>query len=365
MVSFPVTAYISIILVPLGAITGACSADGGASPSEPNAGGGGQGSTEATGSPTTTSANTSEASSSNGSTTTSTVASNTVSTSTANTSTTSTSATTVGSTTTSTGGTGGSSSTGNASTTGGGTGSGGATGELGSGMMVGSGMSSDRYEEADVSRNGVNYVFMANGWGPGFQSQTVSWNGTSFIVESMQGSQGPNYEPASYPTVFCGVYSSGQSGECGLPASLDSITSLRTGWRWNPNGSGGQYNAAYDIWVGNGNSFGGYLMVWLREPPGQQPAGSQVETQITVENVPGAWNIWTGTVNNFPIINWVRGENQDSYELEFDIMDFIRDAESRGMNVPGDQIRSVAVGFEIWNGPVENLESIDFYVDVN
>jgi hypothetical protein len=35
----------------------------------------------------------------------------------------------------------------------------------------------------------------------------------------------------------------------------------------------------------------------------------------------------------------------------------------RGLQVPGTHILSVAVGFEIWNGPVTNLQSIDFYVD--
>jgi hypothetical protein len=32
--------------------------------------------------------------------------------------------------------------------------------------------------------------------------------------------------------------------------------------------------------------------------------------------------------------------------------------------VPGSHVLSVAVGFEIWNGPIQNLESVDFYVNV-
>jgi len=240
-------------------------------------------------------------------------------------------------------------------------------GGLGDGIMEGSGSSDDRWEKADVVRNGANYFLMANGWGPGFVSQTISWNGTSFTIEQMEGSQGPRYEPASYPTVFCGVYSDSRSGECGLPAPIDSIQSLRTGWRWAPNGNDGEYNAAYDIWLGNGSdlaSFSGFLMVWLREPPGQQPAGSPTEMGVTVEGVPGVWDIWTGMVNRSPIINWVRAEGDDSLELEFDVLDFIRDAQQRGLTVPGTHILSVAVGFEIWNGPITNLESTDFYVEV-
>ncbi|HEU4579705.1 MAG TPA: hypothetical protein VFS67_15710 [Polyangiaceae bacterium] len=243
----------------------------------------------------------------------------------------------------------------------------GASGLLGSGAMGGTGNTTNRYAKADVTRDGKNYFFMANGWGPGFQSQTVSWNGTSFTV-TMNGMAGPQYQPASYPTMFCGVYSDSRSKECGLPKTLDSISSLRTGWSWDPNGNDTQqYNAAYDIWVGNGSdisSHSGFLMVWYREPVGQQPAGQPTSFRgITVQNVPGTWDIWTGQVGGKPIINWVRAEGQDTHSMEFDIMDFVRDAKMRNLNVPGTTVLSVAVGFEMWQS-VTNLQSKDFYVDV-
>jgi hypothetical protein len=86
-------------------------------------------------------------------------------------------------------------------------------------------------------------------------------------------------------------------------------------------------------------------------------------SEQTVQNVPGTWNIWTGMVNKAPIINYVRSERDDTFELEFDLLDFFRDAEQRQLDIPGTHILSVAVGFEIWNGPVTNLKSVDFYVD--
>jgi hypothetical protein len=236
--------------------------------------------------------------------------------------------------------------------------------------MGGVGQTTDRYRKADVTRDGQNYYLMANGWGPGFQSQSLSWNGTSFTVESMQGEQGMQYQPASYPTVFCGVYSDSQSRACGLPATLASLTTLRTGWSWRPNDNdpNAEYNAAYDIWLGTGttaNTHSGFLMVWYREPPGQQPAGSLQMQNVTVANVTGTWDIWTGSVGNKPIINWVRRQGQDTLDMEFDVMDFVRDAQTRSLTVPGTHVLSVAVGFEIWNGPITDLESVDFYVDVN
>jgi hypothetical protein len=238
---------------------------------------------------------------------------------------------------------------------------------FGTPTQVGSGTTSEQYEKHDVKRNDVDYYFMANGWGPKFQSQTITWNGTSFTVDSMQGARGDNYEPATYPTVFCGMYSDSKSGECGLPKAIANIQSLRTGWSWAANGNTGSYNAAYDIWLSNTadmTGFSAYLMVWLRDPSGAQPAGTRKFSAVEVKNAPGAWNIWAGTVNNKPIVNYVRAEGYDSPALEMDVMDFVRDAGARQLNLPGSTILSVAVGFEIWSGPITNLQSNDFYVQV-
>lgn len=240
---------------------------------------------------------------------------------------------------------------------------------FGSPVMGGSGETTERYEKADVTRDDKNYFLMANGWGPNFESHTITWNGTAFTVVDLQGRQGGGFEPATYPTVFCGVYSDSASKECGLPAQLDQLTSLKTGWSWAPAdpSSNQQYNAAYDVWLANGPEradFSGFFMVWLREPPGQQPAGNRtIHRGISVANVPGVWDIWTGEVNDAPIINYARAERDDTFELEFDMMDFIRDARARSLEIPGTHVLSVAVGFEIWNGPVTNLRTVDFYVD--
>lgn len=272
------------------------------------------------------------------------------------------------------GGMGGSTGTGGAPNTAGSTGTGGSTGtaggatvisQLGKGAYQGTGDSTDQYAEEDVYRDGVGYKFIANGWGDKWQSHRISWNGTSFKVLSLNGSVGNNYSPAGYPTMFCGFYSMKQSaGGCGLPGAVSSLKSIRTGWRWQANGNAGQYNAAWDIWMGNGNTLSAYLMVWLRDPPGQQPAGAAATAGATVPGLPGTWSIWTGNVNGLPIVNYVKAEGQDLAELEFDVMDVYRDAIKRGYNLPGSNIMSVAVGYEVWNGPITNLVTDDFYVDV-
>jgi hypothetical protein len=238
---------------------------------------------------------------------------------------------------------------------------------FGTPSMSGNGTTTERYTKSDVKRNDVNYRFMANGWGPGFQSHTITWNGTYFSVDKMEGKQGDNYEPASYPTMFCGVYSDSRSGECGLPKAIADIQSLRTGWSWTANGNENSYNAAYDIWLstnGDISGFSSYLMIWLRDPNGAQPAGARKVSAVEVKNAPGSWNIWAGMVNGKPIVNYVRAEGYDSPALEVDVMDFVRDVNARQLTLPGSTILSVAVGFEIWSGPVKDLVSNDFYVQV-
>jgi Glycosyl hydrolase family 12 len=262
------------------------------------------------------------------------------------------------------GGSGGASS----GTGGGSNGTAGATGAsmLGAAQYQGAGETTARYDQSDVYRNGVGYMFIANGWGSGWQSHDISYNGTSFIVNSLNGSQGTDYSPAGYPSVFCGYYSMKQSaGSCGLPAAISSLTAINTGWRWKANGNNGQYNAAWDIWLGTGTTLSAYLMVWLRDPPGQQPAGAAALSGATVTGLPGTWTIWKGTVNGHPIVNYVTAEGQDRPELEYNVMDVYKDAMARGYSLPGDHIMAVAIGYEVWNGPISNVSTDDFYVDVH
>jgi glycosyl hydrolase family 12 len=239
--------------------------------------------------------------------------------------------------------------------------------QLGKGSYQGSGESTDRYAEQDVYRDGVGYKFIANGWGDNWQSHDILWKGTSFTLKSFAGAQGSKsspYAPAGYPSMFCGLYSQKQSDDCGLPITISAAKSIKTGWRWQANGNTGQYNAAWDIWLGNNGTLASYLMVWLRDPPGQQPAGNAQLAGVTIPNVPGTWSIYKGTVNNLPIVNYVQAEGKDLSELEFNVLDVYNDAIKRNYSLPGSQILAVAIGYEIWNGPVANLVTEDFYVDV-
>jgi len=230
-------------------------------------------------------------------------------------------------------------------------------------MIEGSGSSTDKYFGDDVKRDGVGYRFITNWWGAGWTSADVSYSGTGFTVASAAGTSMPDGTPIGYPTTYCGLYSEkAAGGNCGLPAAFSSIDQLWTGWKWHSSDAG-QYNAAWDIWLGTSSAFQSYLMVWLRDPKGRQPAGNSVINNVTVPGEPGTWIIRYGTVNNHPIVNYVRAEGQDACEYEFNVMNFINDAKSRSaLTLPGDTVRAIAVGFELWTGPFTNIASDDFYV---
>jgi hypothetical protein len=238
---------------------------------------------------------------------------------------------------------------------------------FGSPSQGGSGTSTAKYFGADVTRDGVGYRFITNWWGMGWTTGDVSYNGTSFTVASAAGTSMPDGTPIGYPTTYCGRYSeTNAGGNCGLPAAFSSIDKLWTGWKWS-SADRGQYNAAWDIWLGTASQFQSYLMVWLRDPPGRQPAGNAVISNVTVPGVPGTWNIRYGSVNGKPIVNYVRVEGQDACEFEFNVMDFVNDAQMRSQTttalmLPGDTVRAIAVGFEFWTGPFTYVKSEDFYI---
>jgi len=236
---------------------------------------------------------------------------------------------------------------------------------FGSPTTMGSGMSAEKYGGGDVTRDGVGYRFITNWWGQGWKTANVSYSGTGFTIASAEGTSTPDGTPIGYPTTYCGLYSERMAGgDCGLPAAFSTIDKLWTGWRWS-SADRGQYNAAWDIWLGTASAFQSYLMVWLRDPPGRQPAGDSKIENVTVAGEPGTWVIHYGTVNSRPIVNYVRAEGQDACELELNVMDFINDAKSRSaLTLPGDTVRAIAVGFELWTGPFANVSSEDFYIKV-
>lgn len=239
---------------------------------------------------------------------------------------------------------------------------------IGAGNQMGTGESQEQYFGADVTRDDKNYKMITNGWGMNWDSHDIAWLGTSMHIKTYEGSRQSDGAPAGYPAIFCGRYSD-TSQACGLPMPLSSVTALNTSVSWSHPTGDGTYNVSYDVWFGDGSAPGrgglqSYFMIWLKDPPVESPAGSLREEGVTIPNAPGVWNIIDGEVNNRPIVNYVKAEGDEIQFMAFDIMDFVRDAKTRNLEFPGDDLLAVAIGFEIWEGPVTDLKIEDFCLDI-
>jgi hypothetical protein len=244
--------------------------------------------------------------------------------------------------------------------------SGGTTGTGGTGPVgacannvAGSGTITDRYGVTHTNPN--NYVIWANGWGSGFQSQSLTYNGASFTVTSANGSEGANGAPFSYPSIWVG--NNGQTSTSGnLPRQVSALTSVPTCINWD--GGSGEYNVAYDVWFSTSTSAsnppsGGYLMLWFHKPPAHQPVGQNVGSGVSIGG--NTWTVWYGS-NGRPVVSYVA--NGDLKAATPDLKPFIADAVTRGYIQNSWYLITIFAGFEIWNSGT-NYQMKGFSAAVN
>jgi hypothetical protein len=177
--------------------------------------------------------------------------------------------------------------------------------------------------------------------------------------------------------MFIGANSDHVTMGSNLPKQVSALTSVPTTWVWNDNGlmadtATNVWNSAYDVWfstnpAGEPSAFGpsgGYLMVWLYDPPTAQPIGRVMYPGVTIEGVDGTWDVWVGTNGSRPCISYVRTE--PSLVLSTDLNFFVQDAVmNRPSTISSDwYLSNVFIGFEIWSGGA-GLETTSFCVIVN
>jgi hypothetical protein len=242
------------------------------------------------------------------------------------------------------------------------------------GAMTGSGNLTAQYDYARVSREGREYVIQNNVWGSTTASQVIQYKGTSLKILEQTGDNGTSGSPVSYPSIFIGSNNSRSTANSGLPKAVSSLTSVMTSFSHNGMGAGtiaGVYNTSYDVWFSTtsagdaGSPSGGYLMVWLYDPPTKQPVGSSRWPNVTIPGVEGTWNVWLGTLGSTrPVISYVR--TQPIASMTFDLNSFIQDAVNNrtGSIQAGWYLTNVFGGFEIWSGGT-GLEVTCFYVEVS
>jgi len=234
-----------------------------------------------------------------------------------------------------------------------------------------------RYGTLAPSIGGLQYFMQVNQWNS-TETQIMAYGGDYFFKMTQQdASVSTSGGPAGFPSMFIGANADHVTANSNLPKQVSALGAVPTTWIWNDNGlmadeSTNIWNSTYDLWfstnpAGEPSAYapsGGYLMVWLYDPPAAQPIGRVMYPGVTIAGVDGTWDVWVGPNAGKPCISYVRTE--PSHSLSTDLNFFIRDAvENRPSTILDEwYMTNVFIGFEIWQGGA-GLETTSFCVSVN
>ncbi|MFE6281702.1 cellulose binding domain-containing protein [Streptomyces sp. NPDC057877] len=189
------------------------------------------------------------------------------------------------------------------------------------------------------------YVVQNNRWGTS-ATQCVNATDTGFTVTQADGSVPTNGAPKSYPSVFNGCHYTNCSPGTNLPAQISTISSAPSSISYGYVGNA-VYNASYDIWLDPTPRTDGVnrteIMIWFNRVGSIQPIGSPVGNATVGGR---SWEIWTGSNGSNDVISFVAPSAISSWN--FDVMDFVRQAVSRGMAQNNWYLTSIQAGFEPW-----------------
>ncbi|MFJ8142802.1 cellulose binding domain-containing protein [Streptomyces sp. NPDC096013] len=189
------------------------------------------------------------------------------------------------------------------------------------------------------------YVVQNNRWGTS-ATQCITVTDSGFRIAQADGSVPTNGAPKSYPSVYNGCHYTNCSPGTNLPAQLSSISSAPTGISYNYV-SGAAYDAAYDIWLDPTPRTDGVnrteIMIWFNRVGSVQPVGSPIGSATVAGR---QWEVWSGNNGSNDVLSFVAPSAIDSWN--FDVMDFARQAVSRGLAQTSWYLTSVQAGFEPW-----------------
>ncbi|MFE3186025.1 cellulose binding domain-containing protein [Streptomyces violascens] len=189
------------------------------------------------------------------------------------------------------------------------------------------------------------YVVQNNRWGTS-QTQCVTTTESGFRITQADGSVPTNGAPKSYPSLYNGCHYTNCSPGTNLPARLGTIAGSPTSISYSYV-SNAVYDAAYDIWLDPTPRTDGVnrteIMIWFNKVGPVQPVGSQVGTA----NVAGRpWQVWSGNNGTNDVLTFVAPSAIADWS--FDVMDFARQAVSRGLAQDSWYLTSIQAGFEPW-----------------
>ncbi|WP_053849448.1 cellulose binding domain-containing protein [Streptomyces sp. NRRL B-24085] len=189
------------------------------------------------------------------------------------------------------------------------------------------------------------YVVQNNRWGTS-ATQCISVNDSGFRITQADGSVPTNGAPKSYPSIFNGCHYTNCSPGTNLPAQLSTISSAPSSISFSYVNNA-VYDAAYDIWLDPTPRTDGVnrteIMIWFNKVGSVQPVGSLVgNATVGGRN----WQVWSGNNGSNDVLSFVAPSAMASWN--FDVMDFVRQAVSRGLAQNNWYLTSIQAGFEPW-----------------
>jgi len=191
------------------------------------------------------------------------------------------------------------------------------------------------------------YIVMNNVWGAS-TSQCINVTSTGFQITSANHNNSTSGAPAAYPAVYLGCHYGACTTGSPFPKQVSALTSVTSSVAITVPTSGA-WDASYDIWYDptartNGQNTGAELMIWVNHLGAPQPGGSKIGTA----SLAGAtWDVWYNN-SGWNLISYVRQQTATSFSGS--ILDFTKDATTRGYIKSSWYMTSVQYGFEPWIG---------------
>ena len=189
------------------------------------------------------------------------------------------------------------------------------------------------------------YVVQNNRWGTS-AAQCITATDSGFRITQADGSVPTNGAPKSYPSVYNGCHYTNCSPGTNLPAQLSTVSTAPSSISYGYVNDA-VYDAAYDIWLDPTPRTDGVnrteIMIWFNRVGSVQPIGSPVgNTSVGGRD----WQVWSGNNGSNDVLSFVAPSAISSWS--FDVMDFARQAVSRGLAQNSWYLTSVQAGFEPW-----------------
>jgi len=209
------------------------------------------------------------------------------------------------------------------------------------------------------------YQNNVNNLGSGSQSVT-GYYGTNCAAISVSTSSisSNNTAPASYPSIVDGWHWGSWNGSYTKAGAktLSALSTVTSSLAYTPP-AGQKWDVAYDMWVASstgiaapdGNTL--EVMVWLDYSTATttNPIGSQVATKTFAGT---SWEVWYGATGSWHTVSYRRTPSTAAVS-SFDLLQFLRDAVTRGTGTTAWYLLSVQAGFELFNATSGG--SIDSY----